>query len=370
MKSHLPHLAVVFTASLVFTAGLQGQAPTAATSDVSCYMQTTTPVSRDTTFGLPGTRAPAFLGSVSSRSGSVITVKGTPGWTTNQFVYVIGTQNDQFYVEVQSGVLEGQRFPVTANGANTLTVTGSITSLAANDVLALIPHWTFASAFPNLTGILASTTALPDTACSRILLPLRLDDAFSVTTYYYYGGAASGGPGWRKVGTPETQIVSHDVIAPDLFTFVKRSSNTSTPNAASISAISMSRRHHQIGINNFYNNLEIDIPASMTLTQSGLFESGAFKGTTDVTGAGGDVLYVYDGTNATRPPAYFNSDATYFYYTGTANGGPGWRVYGGTITTVVSNNIAFRPGSGMVIGLASLGGTARPAWKPLPPYLQ
>jgi uncharacterized protein (TIGR02597 family) len=169
---------------------------------------------------------------------------------------------------------------------------------------------------------------------------------------------------------PETQIFSHDIIAPDLFTFVKRSSNTTTPNAASISAVSMSRRYHQIGINNAYNNLEIDIPDNLTLTQSGLFESGAFKGTTDVTGAGGDVLYVYDGTNTTRPPSYFNSDATYFYYTGTANGGPGWRVYGGSITTIVNTNIAFRPGSGMVIGLGALGGAARPAWKPLPPYLQ
>src|SRR5580658_476225 len=51
----------------------------------------------DTLVSLPFTQPPVFVGTIASVSSNVVTVNGSPNWTSNQFVYAYGTQNSTYY---------------------------------------------------------------------------------------------------------------------------------------------------------------------------------------------------------------------------------------------------------------------------------
>ncbi len=129
--------------------------PQSATTDPVGFTTATSLSNSDTLLSIPFTRPPEFTGAIQSVAGSVITVAGTPGWTTNQFVYAAGSQPKTYYVLIGAGGAsnpkEGHTYPVTANGSNTLTVnttTDNLTGITANTQLILIPYWTPATIFP------------------------------------------------------------------------------------------------------------------------------------------------------------------------------------------------------------------------------
>ncbi len=67
-------------------------------TDVVGFTTTSCLTNSDTLVAMPFTRPQAFVGSVVSVAGSTLTISGSPGWTTNQFVYVAGTQPNHYYV--------------------------------------------------------------------------------------------------------------------------------------------------------------------------------------------------------------------------------------------------------------------------------
>jgi uncharacterized protein (TIGR02597 family) len=81
--------------------------------------------------------------------------------------------------------------------------------------------------------------------------------------------------------------------------------------------------------------IAVPVPATLSLAQSNLFESGAFTPSSSFSAASRqDVLFVWD--NAASSALNKAPDATYYYYNGTASGGAGWRLVGGTISTIVN----------------------------------
>ncbi|HYF35379.1 MAG TPA: TIGR02597 family protein [Prosthecobacter sp.] len=124
-----------------------------AFTDPVGFVSHTVPAQSDAVLAVPLYRSPAFRGVIQSISSNVITVAGTPAWTANQFVQVIGTQNDTFAVMIASGAKEGLTAKITANGTNTLTVeldpaeslTGiksEATDPGAADQIDIVPYWT------------------------------------------------------------------------------------------------------------------------------------------------------------------------------------------------------------------------------------
>src|ERR1041384_3285018 len=75
----------------------------------------------DTLVSIPFTRPQTFVGAAASIVGGTITVSGSPGWTTNQFVYVQGTQPNHYYALIgpasTSNPKEGHTYPIPANPA-------------------------------------------------------------------------------------------------------------------------------------------------------------------------------------------------------------------------------------------------------------
>jgi uncharacterized protein (TIGR02597 family) len=319
----------------------------------------------DTRVSAPLHRSPAFSGMVQSVTGNIITVQGLPGWTANQFAYLAGTQPNSYYVSITSGNKEGMYYTVTGNSndsgtTNTSTVTvnpdGDVldgaSGISQGDTLLIVPYWTLSTFFPGQIGITSTTNIFGTGALTQILLidATAIGKNLAAThTYYYFTGSGNGGPGWRRVGGGFANIKNDDVILPDA-PIIVRQNNVATSQITITGNVPTSDRKYVIGTlvaNTVQDNMiAVDLPVPLSLSQSNLFESGAFTGTTNIFGTTGDQLLVFnDATTGYNKAA----DSTYYYFTGATNGGPGWRKIGGGFTTIRNSDIVFQPGSGYVI---------------------
>lgn len=320
----------------------------------------------DTRFSVPLHRPAAFQGVVESVAGNVITVSGLPGWAANQFVYSAGGQTNTYYVSFVSGNKEGMYYRVTANAADagtadttTLTVDtgGDVIDGGAGvlngDGLQIIPYWTFATLFPGQQGVTTTTSATGAGSLTRVLIPDLSTPGINLAAngiYYYYSGTGFGGAGWRRSGGGLTTIRDNDPISPDVYVIIRQDGVVTSAVVTATGTVPTGDRRYVLGTISpdveQDNPVAVDVPVPVTLTQSNLFESGAFTGTTSATGVGGDKLLVYDDAVAATNKA---AAKTYYYYTGTSFGGAGWRQSGGGLTTIRNNDPVFQPGAGYII---------------------
>jgi len=138
-----------------------GFAQTTAATDPVGFVSISVPAASDYSLGFPLHRPSEFQGVIQSISGNTITVAGTPGWSTSQFVYAQGTQAKTYYVQIDSGTKEGQYAKITANDATSITLTlnsgddlSNILTNAANgtgDMISIIPYWTPSTLFSGMT---------------------------------------------------------------------------------------------------------------------------------------------------------------------------------------------------------------------------
>jgi len=354
---------------------------------------TTTPVgfntinalgNSDTRFSIPLKRSSVYTGLVQSVSGSVITVQGLPGWTSNQFLYSAGTQPNTYYVTFTTGNKNGMFYTITANAAdsgttNTTTLTvdtaGDIldngSGLVIGDALSIIPYWTLDTVFPGQAGISTTTSISGAGSLTRIFLPDSTSagvDLASSASYYYYSGTSFGGAGWRRSGGGLTNIKNNDILSPDSYMIIRQDGISTNAVITIAGGVPSSTRKYIIGTlaanTDQDNAIAVDVPVPLTLAQSNLFESGAFAGTTSISGATGDKLLVFDDTTAAIDKAAVQS---YYYYTGTSFGGPGWRLQGGGLTSIKNNTVVFQPGSGYNIRKQGTASASTVVWTlPLP----
>jgi uncharacterized protein (TIGR02597 family) len=350
------------------------QAQTTVSSDPVGFNSITALGNSDTRFSVPLHRTQAYQGAVASVSGNVITLSGTPGFTASQFVYASGTQTDTFYVEFATGAKSGLSYTVASNDASSVTLNlngDTLSSVAAGDTLRIIPYWTLNTLFPSQAGI-STTSAINGTgSLTQILMPDLTNpgvDLTSPATYYYYSGTSFGGPGWRKLAGGFTNIKNDDVIPPDVAVVVRQNGVATSSLLTATGAVPTNGRKYVIGTlasNTPQDNaIAIDVPVTLSLTQSNLFESGAFAGTTAINGTSGDQLLVFDDTVAGFDK---NPTATYYYYTGTSFGGAGWRKLAGGFTNIKNTDTPFQPGSGFIIRKQATSNATAAVWSlPLP----
>ena len=117
----------------------------AAETDPVGYVSVTVPANSDAVLAVPLNRAAEFKGVISSISGNVITVAGTPAWTNNQFA-PLATANKTYALQVASGAKEGLIGKITANTVDTLTVQldsgETLADVVAGDQIDVMPYWT------------------------------------------------------------------------------------------------------------------------------------------------------------------------------------------------------------------------------------
>jgi uncharacterized protein (TIGR02597 family) len=306
----------------------------------------------DTWVSLPFARPPAFLGLVSSVSEDTIVAGGDPRWTPGQWVYAAGTQTNSYCLLIRSGAKEGFYFPIVGNGPDTLTVNlsdDSLSGLVSGDRIAIVPYWTLGTVFPGGDGVNASPT--PGDRKSEVLFFEGSGVNLSASrTFYYWNN------GWRQVGAGG-DLKNDEVILPDGMILVRHNSSTST--RLTVRGLVLLTKWvvrletgHVAQRDNF---VALPRPVNVSLKDSGLIESGAFRAS-PMPGSRTDELLVYDHSviGKNKSPS-----ATYFYWN------KAWRRVGAGSLDVGTDEV-FLPGKGVIIRKGPAPNTA--AWVNLPAY--
>lgn len=313
-------------------------------------------------------------GETFTDTNNVIALGGTPGLTVNQFVYVAVTQPKRYYVFLKSGTRAGMYYSVVSNAAASLTVdtAGDDLSTAINSTttLEVIPYDTLGSIFPGGVGVNPSPSHSAASRQSEVLIPdlstAGKDLAFP-QSYYYYSGTAGPGAGWRKAGFVGT-LANDDVLLPDTFFAVRHNVATST-SLTFTGTVQMARLATPLGtlgVTDQDNAVALPFATEMTLAQLKLYESGAFVGSSSHSaGTRQDEVLVWDNSVIGKNKA---ATTSYYYYTGTAGLGAGWRK-ASVPGTLADNDLVIGPTKSIVIRKKA---TAQPAtflWSVLPPYV-
>lgn len=319
---------------------------------------------------------PAFAGATSgSVTTNVVAMTGA-AWAVNQFAPGASGQ-PKFYALIRSGNKSGMWYTITANDATTITLDLAGDSIASDVVagttLQVCAFDTVNTLFAAGVGINASTSFAAAARQSEILVPDTTTAGTNLAvaaSYYYYSGAASGGPGWRKVGSPIATIFNDTVLYPDTYFIVRHNVATAT-SLTTMGTVHLGTIKLPLTTLAAATNQDIpvgiQIPGSLTLAQTTLFESGAFLGSATFSAASrGDEVFVWDNTIA--PTKNKAPDATYYYYTGAASGGPGWRKVGSPIATIVNSDVVIQPGKAIRIRKKNTGAPSTVFWTLNTPY--
>ena len=332
------------------------------TSGIFGYYKLTLLGNSDTIVSIPFARLPAATVQVASAASNVVQFQGSPGWTPGQFVYASGTQSNTYYVRIESGALEGQYFDVNTNDASSLTLNlngGSLTGLAANDQISVIPYWTFGTVFVNGNGIVPSTSL--NVHNTEILLPSLTNSGINISAgspYFYYTN--SGTVVWRKQGSSITNR-NDDKLPPNCYLIIRHKNVATNTTFISFGDVILTKVSIPLNVNSTNkqdNPIGLTRPLQVSLSDSKLVDSGAFIPSSSVT-VHSDELYVFDNT-ATN----FNKSAgtPYFYYTNATTAA--WRHQGSSVDMSKSN--IFLPGTGFII--RKVAATSSLLWSNTPTY--
>ena len=302
----------------------------------------------DNFISLPFARPGGVRFIVSSVSGNVITADGSPGWTANQFVYASGTQSNTYYARIASGAIEGRIYLITANSANSITLSlgaDTLSSLAATDSVAIEPYWTLNTAFPAGAGVIASPT--PGNRYTELLMPDTSSAGINLSAakiYFYNSGI------WKQVADG-SNVHNDDVLQPNSHFVIRHNVATNTTFTAMglvvTAKLAVSLRAQPSTAQDNYIGLMR--PAAMSLNESGLISSGAFQ-SSPLPGTRTDELLVFDNNAVARNKS---ASAVYFYWN------TAWRQVGAGSADVGANQI-FQPGAGIII--RKYTNNASPLW--------
>jgi uncharacterized protein (TIGR02597 family) len=317
----------------------------------------------DTIVSLPLHRPDVFRGSIASVAGPVVTLR--------QASFQEDAFNGLFYLLLESGSGDGSWFPITDTSGSSITVDlglGIGAGILVGDVVVkIIPFWTLDSVFPNGKGVNASGSLLPVT---RVLLPdagsagVRLAPSSS---FLYYAGNDHGGEGWRKFGYAPSVKFDNQILRPASSLIVRHDSGAGTvfENLGHVQTSSYSVLLGTLAANTAQDHsLGLGLPLPITLAGSRLFESGAF-GASSVLDQPVDQLLVFDQANPARNRV---PSSAYYYYSGSQNGGPGWRLLGDP-GTIRDGAAVFQPARGFVIRKAAGAIPVSSRWTLRPAYL-
>lgn len=323
-------------------------------SDPAGFYRITCLGNSDTIVSIPFARPAAANVVVDSVAENVVTVKGTPGWTEDQFVYAAGTQPNTYYLRFLSGAKEGSYYPVTANGTDSLTLSlggDDILTVADGDRAAVIPYWTLGTAFPAGRGVHSVGGDL--VTKTEILIPDLDGEGINLSardTFFYYKPDSNEGTWYSFSAFGQSQndyvllpdayfIVRHNIADPTTFT-AKGSVPTSDLTTLVVASPTVKQD----------NFLSLARPVPVSLDASGLLGGGFLPSNDLYNPEGGDQLLVFNNQQTARNKS---AAATYYYAEGA------WRNQS-AILEDSGGDAVFQPGTGVIVrkkAISNGGGT-------------
>lgn len=324
-------------AALIAVLPLANAQNVTATTDPVGFVTIDLPVNSDTIIAAPLTKTPIFQGSVSSRSGFIISVSSAPNWS--QFT-------SPTYLQVVDGSQAGMIFDIASNTANSLTLVNNglePTGLDAGAQFKLVEYWTLGTLFPSSSANISFTPSSNTLGVNRrtqILLPDTTGTGINraPTDTYFFTGTS-----WRKT-TASTTDANNTPILPETY-FIVRNPSTATSGlkltvAGSVSTSSFTIPLDRISSGSNDNYVSISRPMDVALNDLGLISSGAFVASSNTLGVNRrDQLLVFSNNSTGLNKA---ASSTYYYVTNA-----GWRSTSTGATDVGTSVIPA--GSGLVI---------------------
>lgn len=348
-----------FTASqFVYAAGTQtntyyaivGPLNAALTGTVTATNGSKTLTGSGTSFGTQGVAGDAL--TINGIVYTIASVQSTTSLTLDK-VYA-GTTASGLSATYDHSPKEGSFYTVTANDAGSVTVNlngDSLSTVAANTSVSLIPYWTIGTAFPATD---ANVSYVPSASLKSRATQILLPDLSSAGTnlpsqvsFFYFNNA------WRLAGGDST-VSYNDTILPIGTSFTIRNTTTATTFTPS-GAVYMNRL--SVPLPTQTNSAQdtavaVSRPANTTLNDLGLISSGAFVASPSVKNRT-DLLLTFDNTQSgINKPA---SNGYYFY-----NGA--WR-QAGADSTVDYGSTVIPYGSGLVVRKAATTNGATSFWQ-------
>jgi len=275
---------------------------------------------------------------------------------------------DGCFIQVNSGTYKGYTFPILACEDDGILVDYALMDVVPADLegcrVKVHPYWRLGALFEALESFhptvnISGAGAELEVLLSDVRAGINLSSSH---TYYYYNGPMFGGPGWREVGTNFMEM-KDDLLIDHESLFIIRNKSADGLDYCFAGEVSMTSYVTQLlrlsDDSPQDNKVGALVPVEMTLSESCLYESGAFRGTSNLTGSGGDLLLMYDTSKTGYNLA---TSSTYYYYTGSMFGGPGWRKVGGNFMTIEDDAVVFLPGRGFIIRKASDGTISADVW--------
>lgn len=180
------------------------------------------------TYNNPFISCPVFSGTIDSVSGSDLVLTSSGGGTDLSTVLAPGSS---YYVEITSGLHEGQRFDVAAGGVNSLTLAndaslpsalppfntmiGAPPSTLAGATFSVRKHWTLGTMFPTASFLASDTQTTAD--------QIQVFAGGAWTSYWLYDDdllSTANTLKWLKIGVASTDDQSGVVIPPGQGSFI------------------------------------------------------------------------------------------------------------------------------------------------------
>lgn len=288
-----------------------GYRSASAESPVFCSYKITCKANSDTYVSVPATRASEFNGVVEAvvSDGNKIVVRGEPNFENNRFVYSAGIQRNHYYLKFTSGELEGAWYDIKANDAYSVNIeigAGELSKVASDDSFEIIPHWTFATLFPNGGGFTKSKTIFQGSGASRLYkytlfgengLEYSIGVNGEVKSSYFYHELNSD-KAWKN---GDRENVDDEVIEPNAVFIVRQPDNDASITYNGV--IPMCATSFEVftefdgdGVPN--QDVYLAVPSAVDIKLSDLtqclVESGAFAASTGLFYSPEDVLYVFN----------------------------------------------------------------------------
>ena len=359
-------LSILIAAGLALASNSFAQSTSGtATTDPVGYISITCSGSSDTFVSIPFSRPPEFVGTVQSISGNVLTVSGTPGWSTNQFVYSGSSQSKTYYALLASGTTsiskEGSVYTVTANDSQTLTLNlngDDISSIPSGAQVILAPYWTLGTAFPaSNAGVSFSASPSSRSIATQILIPNYSGTGINLAAsaiYYFLNGA------WRLSGSDPNVDKGNDVLPPYGYFIIRNPNNFPTTVFTATGNVPMKKNMIPLATlvaSSQDNPASVTRPVDITLNSLGIIESGAFMVTTSSRSIKDQIL-VY---NNSQIGINKSASSIYYYYNS------GWRLSGGD-PNVDYGSAVIPAGSGITIRKSASGTGQTVFWQNSPTY--
>ncbi|MCX6896386.1 MAG: TIGR02597 family protein [Verrucomicrobia bacterium] len=334
-------------------------------SGIFGFQKITLSANSDSIIAVPFNRLSADSGLVSSVSGSVVQVQGTPNWTASQFVYSAGVQSNTYYARFDSGAWEGRYFTITNNGTNSLTLNLAgevLAGVLAGDAVSIIPYWTLGAVFPNggnptnWNGVHVTTSTFSHK--TDLLIPDFTGNGKNLapTLFYYLYTNATSGANWRLSG--QTTNNNDDILRPNTYFIVRNSYS----NATFVAMGDVQTTKTVVGIRGSLtvvqdNFVGLPRPIEVSLDNSGLLTNYSFTVSSSSFNQK-DQLLIFNYTNVAKNQA----PVDFYYYLTNA----GWRKSGAGTTNYGPSNV-FVSGGGFIIRRATNSITG-PFWTNSPTY--